>query len=118
MKLKSLLLATLTAATLSTACAREAIAQVDYYSHPYYAYEGYGSATDFYGYIRLSDLGSYLNGRQGPGTNFTAIASFRSGDRVYVYRQARGADGYSWYLVYGVNSRQLGWVQGPYLRQY
>lgn len=114
--LQKILFATLTAATLSTACAREAIAQTYYWSQDYAPSEYYGIETSALAVVRTADPRSHLNGRQAPSTNARIISSFYTGDTVYVGRRFRSADGSNWYLVGRLSDYSLGWVHGDYLR--
>jgi hypothetical protein len=114
--MKRFLTALVLASSIGFATAGEALAQVNYWSHPYAPYTYYGYQTGFYSTIRLSDPSSYLNGRQAPGTNFRAISSFWHGDSVYVTRGVTAGDGYTWYLVRRTRDNSQGWVRGDFLR--
>lgn len=102
------------AAALSLFCAAPVLAQVDYRTHPHYPY--YSENTTPYASGRINATDGYVNGRQGPGTNHRAIASFYPGEYVQVYKAMRGSDGRQWFLLYAPGRDQAGWVRHDLLR--
>lgn len=101
-------------AAISFLCATPVFAQVDYRNHPHYPYYRDGATAYASGRINATD--GYVNGRQGPGTNHRAIASFYPGEYVEVYKAMRGNDGRQWFLLYAPGRDQAGWVRGDLLR--
>lgn len=116
--MKQLLLAS--SLLLSMAIARPVLAQVNYYDHPHYPYEDHGIETTNCASVSLRNPNSYLNGRQGPGTNYRIIASFWHSNPVKVFKSSRQSS-HTWYLVGPAtasceSSGAHAWVRGDYLR--
>lgn len=101
-------------AILSVLFAVPVRAQVDYRNHPYYPY--YTENAVPYAEGRINARDGYVNGRQGPGTNHMAIASFFPGEYVVISKAMRGNDGRTWYLVYNPSRDQAGWVRNDLVR--
>lgn len=82
-------------------------------------YRPFNSGISFNGKFvigRIKVVTDYVNGRQGPSTNYIVISSFFSNDVVKVLRYDYDSnDGYFWWLVYEPTRNQYGWVREDFV---